>query len=366
MSYYYGSWAAYVSVAERRKQADRAIEELRKKGQAIAPVIIEGRKIATTFWGKAWCENLESYQDFASRLPRGRSYVRNRAVLDLQIAPREVTALVSGASIYKVKISIAQTPKASWQAICRDCAGGIDSLVELLRGRLAKGVMERICRQDQGLFPQPSEIKFTCSCPDYADMCKHVAAALYGVGARLDEKPDLLFRLRAVAEADLLAHLDAAAPKSMTGPAAAKILGDGDISALFGLEMADDTPIAPPQDKTRTRSKRADPKLSRSGQSAAKKPPLRKQAQSALVKAAVTPSASKAVPLVTFSRKRRRASGPASGPPSTPVSGKPGPAKRGPSKNNLAKLRRKNSSPGGKPDGKPDGKPGKPGKPGKQ
>jgi len=279
MSYYYGSWAPYVSVAERRKQAEREIGRLRKKGQAIAPVIIEGRVITATFWGKAWCANLESYHDFASRLPRGRSYVRNRAVLDLQISPREVRALVSGSSIYKVKVSVASPPEARWLEICRDCAGGIDSLVELLQGRLSKGVMERLCRQETGLFPKPSEIKFSCSCPDFADMCKHVAAVLYGVGARLDEDPELLFRLRAVDEKDLLRNLDVATALTTAKPAESKVLAADDISALFGIEMAEDTPAAPPRDEARTRPRPADPKTSRSREPVANKAPSRKRAQ---------------------------------------------------------------------------------------
>jgi uncharacterized Zn finger protein len=331
----YGSWAPYVSVAERRMQAEREIARLRKEGQAIAPVIIEGRAIATTFWGKAWCDNLESYHDFAYRLPRGRSYVRNRAVLDLQIAPREVKALVSGASIYEVRIGIAQTPAAQWRAIRQDCAGGIDSLVELLRGRFSKSVMERLCRQDKGLFPRPSEIKFSCSCPDFADMCKHVAAALYGVGARLDQEPKLLFRLRAVDEADLLTHLDGAAPMSMTGPAASRVLEDGDISALFGLEMADDTSIAPtspPRDKTQARPKPAHLRTSRSGHTAANKSPVRKRKPPASLNGATTPSANKAASLAKPSGKRREAPKPgrvlaSASAPATPRPTRPGPKK---------------------------------------
>jgi uncharacterized Zn finger protein len=247
MSRYYDGWAPYVSVAERRAQAEREVANMRTAGQSVAPVIITGRKIATTFWGKAWCENLESYQDFESRLPRGRSYVRNSAVLDLQIAPLAVTAMVSGSSIYRVMIDITAAAEPHWQSICRDCAGGIDSLVELLQGRFSKAVMERICRQDIGLFPRPAEIKFSCSCPDFAYMCKHVAAVLYGVGARLDEQPELLFRLRAVDENDLLAGLNQDAPLSMTAPDAGKMLEVDDISALFGLEMALDAPPAAPK-----------------------------------------------------------------------------------------------------------------------
>src|SRR3954467_9255280 len=240
MAYGYGGWAPYVPVAERRRRAEREMAKLRKKGYPVSPVRIEGRTIAGTFWGKSWCQNLESYRDYENRLPRGRTYVRNGSVVDLQIAPQEVTALVSGSSPYTVKISIKAMPKPQWQSLCRDCAGGIDSLVELLQGRFSKGVMERLCRQDNGLFPKPSEIRFSCSCPDSASMCKHVAAALYGVGSRLDEQPELLFRLRAVDHSELVADLDTAVPLSKTAPGAGRVLETEDLSALFGLDMADE------------------------------------------------------------------------------------------------------------------------------
>jgi uncharacterized Zn finger protein len=238
MSRYSGGWPSYVPVAERRRKAAREIDKLRKRGHSIAPVTIEGRAIATTFWGKAWCTNLESYGDYESRLPRGRTYVRNGSVVDLQIGPLSIKARVSGSSIYTVTISIGAVSQLQWQSICSDCAGGIDSLVELLQGRFSKGVMERICRQASGLFPKPSEIRFFCSCPDYASMCKHVAAVLYGVGARLDERPELLFRLRAVNENDLVANIDKVLPMSKKGPAPEKVLESDDVSAIFGLDMA--------------------------------------------------------------------------------------------------------------------------------
>jgi uncharacterized Zn finger protein len=215
------------------------VQKLRKQGRAIAPVVIAGTRVAATFWGKAWCKNLESYHDYENRLPRGRSYVRNGAVLDLQIAPHEVTALVKGSSVYKVAIRIAEVPGQQWQSICRDCTGGIDSLVELLQGRFSKAVMERLCRQDEGLFPHPSHITFSCNCYDYAAMCKHVAAVLYGIGARLDQQPELLFRLRAVDEKDLLAHFDAGVALSKEAPAADRILDAEDMSALFGFDLDD-------------------------------------------------------------------------------------------------------------------------------
>src|SRR5438309_979701 len=152
-------WRPYVPAADRRRSAQREVEKRRKKGEDVAPVVVSGRTIAKTFWGKSWCENLEKYSDYANRLPRGRTYVRNGSVVDLQIRPGEIHALVSGSSLYTVKLTISPVAQNRWKAICGDCAGGIDSLVELLQGKFSNGVMERICRQSQGLFPAPSEIK---------------------------------------------------------------------------------------------------------------------------------------------------------------------------------------------------------------
>jgi uncharacterized Zn finger protein len=238
MNEYFG-WKPYVPVAARKHQAARRLADLKKKGRAPAPVTIDGRKIAASFWGESWCGNLERYSDYATRLPRGRSYVRNGCVLDLRIAKGKVVAMVSGSELYDVTITISPLVAGRWKAICRDCTGTIDSLVELLQGRLAKGVMDRVCRQHDGLFPAPNEIKLRCSCPDWADMCKHVAAVLYGIGARLDREPELLFVLRGVDVHELLAGAgeDLTRPKAM--PAAENILHDGDVAALFGLEMAE-------------------------------------------------------------------------------------------------------------------------------
>jgi uncharacterized Zn finger protein len=227
-----------VSVAERRLEALREMDKRRKKGLVVSPVTIDGRTIVKTFWGKSWCDNLERYSDFANRLPRGRTYVRNGSVIDLQISSGEIKALVSGSEIYEVAVKVAPVTKARWRSICKDCAGAIDSLIELLQGRLSKGVMERICQQNSGLFPSPKEIQLSCSCPDWAEMCKHVAAVLYGIGARLDKQPELLFRLHGVDEKELIAHADAARPLARKGPAAAKVLGGEDLSELFGLDIA--------------------------------------------------------------------------------------------------------------------------------
>jgi uncharacterized Zn finger protein len=234
---FYG-WRPYVSVAERRRKAAKAMAKLKKKGHPVSPVVVEGRTIVKTFWGKAWCENLEQYSDFANRLPRGRTYVRNGSVIDLQIAPGEIRALVSGSEIYEVAVRVAPVEKARWRSICTDCAGAIDSLIELLQGRFSKGVMERVCRQKTGLFPSPHEITLSCSCPDWASMCKHVAAVLYGIGARLDQQPELLFRLHSVDEKELIAGAGKALPQAKRAPVAGKVLGGEDLAALFGLDMA--------------------------------------------------------------------------------------------------------------------------------
>jgi uncharacterized Zn finger protein len=238
---FYG-WKPYVSVAERRRRAADEMARLRKNGHPVSPVVVEGRHIAKTFWGKAWCDNLEGYSDFANRLPRGRTYVRNGSVVDLQIEAGEITAFVSGTDIYRVTVQVTPVSKPRWQSICKDCAGAIDSLVELLQGRFSKGVMERVCRQKTGLFPSPREIQFRCSCPDSAGMCKHIAAVLYGIGARLDEQPELLFRLHSLDENELIAGAGTELPLVKKAPPRSKVLEGEDLSALFGLDIAEDVP----------------------------------------------------------------------------------------------------------------------------
>src|SRR5271166_3119966 len=235
MSYY--GFRPYVPVAKRRAIAARELEKLRKKGRKISPVVIEGRTIARTFWGKAWCQNLERYSDFENRLPRGRTYVRNGSVVDLQIERGQVRAMVSGAELYTARIDIDTIPKARWEAICRDCLGSVTSLVELLQGKISKNVMERVCREVDGLFPSPREIKMRCSCPDWAGMCKHASAVLYGVGARLDAEPDLLFALRGVDRSELIAGAGRNLPIGQTQVAAERTIADDDVAALFGIEL---------------------------------------------------------------------------------------------------------------------------------
>jgi uncharacterized Zn finger protein len=238
--YYYG-FKPYVPVAQRRAQAAREVSQRIKKGQAISPVCIEGRTIASTFWGQAWCTNLESYSDYMNRLPRGRTYVRNGSVVNLKIDKGRIEALVSGSELYEIQIDIAALPKPDWRALKDQSAGKIGTLVELLKGKLSKAMMELVTGREHGLFPKPKEIKMRCSCPDGAWMCKHIAAALYGVGNRLDSSPELLFVLRGVDHLELIEQAIPTAPLGTSS--SAPTISTEDLGAIFDIEIGD-APVA--------------------------------------------------------------------------------------------------------------------------
>ncbi len=243
----YGGWRPYVSVAKRRAKAAREMKKLRKKGLDVEPIEIQGRNIAHTFWGEAWCKHLERFSDFANRLPRGRTYVRNGSVCHLAIKKGKVEAIVSGSALYNVDIHIAPLSSAKWKNVRAQCAGHIGSMLELLQGQLSSQVMEIVTDPANGLFPQPRDIKLHCDCPDWADMCKHVAAVLYGIGARLDNKPELLFMLRKVDHQQLIsAHLDI--QTATTGKGKQHRLANQNLSDLFGIELEDTT--SPTKKKT--------------------------------------------------------------------------------------------------------------------
>lgn len=299
MSYF--RWKATLSVAEKRQQAERRLATLSKTGSGLSPVVLEGRKIATSFWGKAWCENLERYSDYANRLPRGRSYVRHSCVIDLQIGKGEISAQVSGSSLYRIKIIIASLDGKTWNDICRDCSASIDSMVELLQGRLSKSVMDRVCRPADGLFPAIESIRMSCSCPDGAYMCKHVAATLYGVGARLDSRPELLFLLRGVDQQELIAQVSAgpATPASSTTAKSDKILGGADLSALFGLDLEE--PETLPKDKNEPAPKMKQKPISSQRQ--------RKATKSSEPRAPLKPGKKAAATKPAASRKTNRRAG---------------------------------------------------------
>ncbi len=234
---YYGGWRPYVPVAKRRAKAEKEMDKLRKKGQRIEPVpAFKGRKMAKTFWGASWCEHLEKFSDYENRLPRGRTYVRNGSVCHLEINQGEVKAIVSGSDLYHIHIKIKPLPKTRWNQVKKACAGQIGSMLELLQGRFSSHVMQIVTDPKRGLFPKPSEIQLACDCPDWAGLCKHLAAVLYGVGARLDEKPELLFLLRGVDHQELVdTELDVkAATKKKSGR---RRIAAQDLGAIFDVDI---------------------------------------------------------------------------------------------------------------------------------
>ncbi len=246
----YGYFPKYVTVAEKRAKAKKKIKQLRKKNPDIRPVILEGQALAKSWWGKAWNKNLESYADYSNRIGRGRSYVRHLAVVDLQIAPGKVTSLVQGSmgAPYEVIISIKKMNQKNWQIIKTECLSRLSSLPDLLAGKIPQALQETFMVQGKGLFPTPSEIAFDCNCPDWASMCKHVAATLYGVGARLDEDPALFFTLRQAAMDDLVSQAVQSKASSIiekTTAGSSKIIADDKLSDLFGLDMDDLVPVKP-------------------------------------------------------------------------------------------------------------------------
>jgi uncharacterized Zn finger protein len=244
----YWGFPKYVSVAEKKAKAAKKLKELSKKKTNMKPVALKSSALAHTWWGKAWNRNLEQYADYSNRIGRGRSYVRHGAVLDLQIEPGEVIALVQGSrrNPYSVSVKIQTLKKETWQRMKTACEGTLESFQELLAGKFPRALGEIFVSRDSGMFPAPREIKFACSCPDWADMCKHVAAALYGVGARLDEDPKLFFKLRDAGIDELIKQAVAGKAEKLlekAGRKSSRIIEDKDIASVFGIDMEEQPAI---------------------------------------------------------------------------------------------------------------------------
>lgn len=270
-----GVFPAYVSVAERRAQAAREANERAARGEKLEPVVSKGKDVAGTFWGRAWCENLERYSDYANRLPRGRTYLKNGYVVDLRVEPGKVRALVQGTSCYEVKIRVRLLDQRRWARVVERSAGRVGSLVELLRGRLSGEVMRIVTEREHGLFPSPGEIDLTCSCPDSAAMCKHVAAALYGIGVRLDARPELLFTLRGTDASELVAKAASGGELVRPPRPRANALAGTNLSELFGVPIAEGAPASSkkpsrPAKPTRAHAKRTKPAAPKAGRAKAR------------------------------------------------------------------------------------------------
>jgi len=284
---WYRQWAPYVPVAQRRRKAEQAAKRLVTKGKKLAPINIPGRAIASTFWGKAWCDHIEEYCDESNRLPRGRTYARNGSIVDLQITKGQITALVSGSSLYSIRVTITNLEKQHWKTICSDCAKSIHSLIDLMRGKLSQEIIARLTDPVNGLFPKVNQIKLSCNCPDGAYLCKHLAAVLYGVGHRLDSSPELLFLLRGVKQTNLISNSMANQNLGQTiGLQKDSSIASEDLGDIFGIDLA--SPAETPKAKKATR-KKAQPVIEKVSADAPKKVTPRKVTPRKVTPKKVTP-----------------------------------------------------------------------------
>ncbi len=244
MNWYH--YREYVPVATRRAQARKKIEKLRKSGEDIQPIepLNSRGLIAKSFWGKAWCKHMQAFSDYENRLPRGRTYVRNGSVCHLSIEKGIARAKVCGSAMYDLSIHFEPLDPEKWSNIKNLCKGKIGSLIELLQGKISDEIMSVVTNQTSGLFPHPREIRFNCNCPDWADMCKHVAAAMYGIGVRLDTEPELLFKLREVDHNELIS-VDIKTIGGGKRSRRRRTLKNDSVENVFGIELDDEPPPAP-------------------------------------------------------------------------------------------------------------------------
>lgn len=228
------------TAAEIRKKAAATKKQEKKKGKTLAPVIISGRTIAKNWWGKAWCDNLELYADYANRIDRGKRYVRSGAIVDLQIERGKVSARVQGTRKipYKVEVRISPLSEEKCQSIIDRCSTKLENVEQLIEGNFPTD-MKALFEGEHGLFPTPWEISFSCSCPDWALMCKHVAAVLYGIGARFDEEPLMFFELRGI---DFNRFIDVTLANKVekmlqnaSQPKSERIMQTDNLTELFGV-----------------------------------------------------------------------------------------------------------------------------------
>ncbi len=275
---WHGNYPPYVPVAERQAKARRQAEKLRKKTGNLQPISVSGRILARSWWGKSWNQNLERYSDYANRLPRGRSYLTNGMVLDLQIEKETIRGIVAGSSAepYQVTIRIQAISDANWKDLVQKAMGKIETMQALLEGKFPEELKDIFFTKEAGLFPSPKEIKLDCSCPDWAVMCKHVAAVMYGVGVRLDISPELFFTLRGVNMDDLIGQvvkkeaedLLSRQPEKSSRIVQLSEYSLSEISALFGICLMPDASEAPAPEKSskktvRSRKAAVKPKVSK-------------------------------------------------------------------------------------------------------
>jgi uncharacterized Zn finger protein len=192
------------SVKDLRQRAAFFAKKLGDEGVRLTPVKSAKKSISSSFWGQAWNRNLNHYSMFANQLAPGRTFLRNGAVIDLCVEKGTIRGLVAAQSLCEVAVKARPVDTARWARLVERCSGSVRSLTDLMSGKLPEETLAAITDESAGLFPEPEEITFSCSCPDWTDVCVHVAAVLYGFSLRLDEEPALLFTLRSTDPADLI------------------------------------------------------------------------------------------------------------------------------------------------------------------
>ncbi|MFM7056703.1 MAG: SWIM zinc finger family protein [Planctomycetota bacterium] len=224
-----------------------AKKHAKTKGRSPQPVTVSGYTIASTFWGKAWCDHLETWKDYDNRLPRGKTYLRNGSVVDLFVSKLRVEAIVAGSEPYRITITFTPLPDARWKKLRSECTASINSLLDLLAGKFSKGIMELLTSTRTGLFPAAGDLKMSCDCPDSSRCCKHLAAVFYAIGAKLDHHPELLFVLRGVDHQELVAHATSAEnlDRELKSAGTSELQTD-DLAQLFGIELASTPEVQPP------------------------------------------------------------------------------------------------------------------------
>lgn len=214
-------------VADLARLAQQRRENLLQEGRQLHPVQGSSRNLASHFWGRAWMKHLALCEAGGLCLAPGRTLLRHGCVLDLQLAPGRVEALVSAQELVEVQIDIAPLEDERLEALKEACSGRIDSLVSLLEGCTDEAVLQRLCDPETGLLPEPHDWHMNCTCPDWAEPCPHAAAALYATGTLIDVEPTLLFQLRQVEASSLIE-----APK-----VEAEVFDTSALGSMFGIDL---------------------------------------------------------------------------------------------------------------------------------
>src|SRR6516225_9973543 len=194
---YYDDWFPRFPKSKPRA-AKGGIKAQTKRGQ-----------FGQSWWAKRWIAVLESF-DIGARLGRGRSYARNGQVLNIDIAKAEVTAKVQGSrpKPYDVTIQVKSLAEKEWAKVIEALSGQAIYAAKLLAGEMPQDIENVFQEVKLSLFPEKlGDLATECSCPDWSNPCKHIAAVYYLIGEEFDRDPYLLFRLRGLNREDLLRRL---------------------------------------------------------------------------------------------------------------------------------------------------------------